>query len=454
MVGLWIPASLCSEILTRRDIQFGRGRLWGCWVLLAVTTGLTWLAKPSSANAQFLTRDRPLAQDEIRIGMSNSQSGSFGQVGVAVKEGTEAYFARINRQGGVHGRKLKLVAYDDEYEPMNTIVNTERLVNRDRVFALLGYVGSACCHAALPMLREADIALVGALTSATLSHDPQDLLFVTRPSFPQEAETVISHLTADLGVSRIALFRQEDDYGDAGRAAVVEALQRRDLQIAGEGSYIRNSIEIQTAVDQIVSAQPEAVLLIGTYKPCAALVKGIRQRGLSNVIAVSLSPLGTESLVKLLGPDAEGLVIPEFVPWPEDRSLTLVQNYQDDVRRLGSEHFSYAGLEAYLNAWVLVSALTQAGHEMTRQSFIDALRSTSLEFDALQVSFPIFEQGDQGKTESRPDGSPAASAPSPGQAVDRPTAEGKSNAISLVQVLGGQIRRVEALSRPGVAYKP
>ncbi len=380
----------------RRESRFKRTQLVFCRaglrVFLLAAASFTCQLGP----AQFLIRDRPLAKDEIRIGMSNCQSGRFGAVGSALKLATEAYFGRVNRQGGVHGRKLKLVAYDDRYEPLNAVVNTERLINQDRVFALFGYVGTAVCDAVRPMLREANIPLVGAITNNSESDDPaQSLVFVNRPTSRQRIEMIVSHLTKDLGITRIGLFRQDDAFGDAGRNALEEALHQRGLELAGEGVYIRNSVDVQPALDQLVPAKPEAVVLVGTYQPCANLVSAMRARGLTGVIFACLSPTGTENLIKLLGSAADGMVIAEVVPSPENRSDPVVREYQDDLRSVGSQDFTYAGLEGYVNARVLVSALDKAGPELTGQSFLKALqnsdlRATKNEASAARSDHPVF----------------------------------------------------------------
>ncbi len=430
-----------------------------------VAAGL-FFSRPSPA--QFLTRDRPLAKDEIRIGMSNGESGRFGAVGSALKLGAEAYFTRINRQGGVNGRKLKLVAYDDRYEPLNSVVNTERLINQDRVFALFGYVGTATCEMIQPMLREANIPLIGPIASDSERGDPaQSLIFVSRPTVQQQIETIVSHLTKDLGITRIGLFRQDDAFGDAGRDALEKVLGRRGLELTGEGVYVRNSVDIQSALDQLVPAKPEAVLLVGTYQPCASLVTAMRARGLTGVIFACLSSAGTENLLKLLGSGAEGMIIPEVVPSPENRSESLVREYQDDLRSIGSKDFTYAGLEGYLNARVLASALEKPGPELTEQRFLEALRSTDLTYDSIRIRFdraptqgdaltPVLTQAatNQGLKGMSAPSPQTGNQPAPGTAMRNETQPAANDhPVFLIQIRGGLPRPVDALRRPALPGK-
>src|SRR6202043_299453 len=204
------------------------------------------------------------------IGMSNAETGRIALLGIEIRQGCEAYFTRVNKEGGIAGRRLILVDYDDRYEPVETVSNTERLIDRDKVFALLNFLGTPTCRAILPMVNEANIVLVGPISGAAILRQPmQRLIFNTRASYGEEAETLVAHLVSDLGCKRIALFRQDDSFGDAGRIAVNEALRRRGLMLVGEGDYVRNSVRAPDAVYRIAKSKPDAVILFGTYKPCA-----------------------------------------------------------------------------------------------------------------------------------------------------------------------------------------
>lgn len=347
------------------------------------------------AEAQFLSHDHPLATGEIRLGMSVAETGRASLLGTAIRQGCEAYIARVNKEGGISGRKLVLVDYDDRYEPVDAVSNTEQLIDRDKVFALLNFLGTPTCRAVLPMVNEANIVLVGPITGAAIFRQPmQRLIFNTRPSYGEEAEVLVSHLVADLGCKKIALFRQDDSYGDAGRAAVVEALRRRGLQLAGEGEYVRNSVKAPDAVYRIAKAKPDAVILFGTYKPCANFIRGAKQLGLKNTVFCNVSFVGTEPLVNYLEEDGNGVIISQVVPSPYDDSLPLVHDYQADMRAIGLTNFSYMGLEGYVNSIVMVSGLRRAGPNLTEDSLIDSLENLTIDFRSFAIHFtPETRQG-------------------------------------------------------------
>ena len=347
------------------------------------------------AFAQFLSHDHPLSDGEIKIGMSNAQTGRIGVLGQQIRQGCTAYFTRVNQAGGVAGRRLVLVDYDDRYEPVETVSNTERLIDQDKVFALLNFLGTPTCRAILPMVNEANIVLVGPISGAAIFRQPmQRLIFNTRASYAEEAETLVAHLVADLGCQRVALFRQDDSFGDAGRVAVIEALRRRSMMLLAEGIYVRNSVKAPDALYHISKAKPDAVILFGAYKPCADLIREAKESGMKSTVFCNVSVVGTEPLIKYLAEDGDGVIISQVVPSPYDDSLPLVHDYQADMRFVGRTDFSYMGLEAYLNSVVLVDALRRVGPELTQDALIDALEHLTIDFRSLAIHFsPETRQG-------------------------------------------------------------
>jgi ABC-type branched-subunit amino acid transport system substrate-binding protein len=327
--------------------------------------------------------------------MCGATKGRVGFLGAAAKLGCEASFFRVNQEGGISGRKVVLVDYDDQNEPIEAVSNTEKLIGHDKVFGLLNYLGTSTARAVLPMVSESNIVFLGPLSGAEVFRQPvQPLVFNTRPSYSEETELLVTHLIADLAVKKVALFRQDDSYGDAGRASAVEALQRRGLELVAEGSYTRNSVRAQDALYHIAKAKPDAVLLFGTYKPCADFIRGAKQLGLKNTVFCNVSSVGTEPLANYLGEAGEGVIVSQVVPSPYDGSLPLVHDYQRDTQALGSKDFTYVGLEAYLNGLVMLAALRGAGANLTEEGLLHSLENLDLDFKTLRIRFgPDNRQG-------------------------------------------------------------
>jgi len=340
------------------------------------------------ADAQFLSRDHSVSANEIKIGMSAAETGRAGAVGMQIRQGCEAYVAKVNRDGGIAGRRLVLVDYDDRYEPVETVSNVERLIDRDKVFALLNFYGTPTCRAILPMINDSNIVMVGPISGSTALQQPmQRLIFTTRANYAEEAELLVEHIVTDLGCKNVALFRQDDSDGDAARGAVMEALRRHGLPLVAEGVYVRNSVNTPDALFYIAKVKPDVVIMFGSYKPCADFVRGAKQLGLKNTAFCTVSSVGTEPLIKYLGKDSDGVVISEVVPSPYDDSLPFVRDYQADMRSIGSTDFTYMGLEGYTNTAALVAGLRTAGANLTEESLVAALENLMIDFKAFSIHF-------------------------------------------------------------------
>src|SRR5437762_7958596 len=158
-----------------------------------------------------------------------------------MKTGMNAAFDEINKKGGVQGRKLKLISMDDGYEPDKSIVATKKLIEEDKVFALIGPVGTPTAAAAQPIATAAKVPFIGPFTGAGFLRNPKlENVINVRASYGAETEAWIKHLTEDLKVKKIAIFYQDDAFGRAGLDGVGAAMRRRNLTLVEEGTYERN----------------------------------------------------------------------------------------------------------------------------------------------------------------------------------------------------------------------
>jgi ABC-type branched-subunit amino acid transport system substrate-binding protein len=288
-----------------------------------------------------------------------------------MRQGILAAFAEANAAGGVNGRRLELVSYDDGYEPERAIANSRRLVDEDRVFALVGEVGTPTSKAALPIATEAHVPFIGPFTGAAFLRDPAlDNVINVRASYDQETEAWVEHLTGDLGVSRVALLYQDDSYGLAGRSGLIKALDKRSMGLVAEGTYMRNTTAVKTALLAIRSAKPQAVGLVGAYAACAEFIRLARRIGLDAVF-INLSFVGSDALARELGKDGEGVVITQVVPFPGDTSVPLVAEYQKAVRSADPRaEFGFVSLEGYVVGRLVVQALGRMGEPLTRAGLL------------------------------------------------------------------------------------
>jgi len=304
--------------------------------------------------------------------------------------GIEAAFAEINRQGGVHGRQLELISLDDGYEPEAALANTRELLQEQQVFALIGPVGTPTSRAAEPVATQSGAPYIGPFTGAEFLRDPDvaPTAVNVRASYFQETDEMVERLTEDLGVSRIAVLYQDDSYGNAGLTGVQMALAARRLELSGLAAYQRNTTAIKVAVLELRRADPEAVVIIGAYRPVAEFVRWAKRIDFSPIL-INISFVGSEALAGELGPAGEGVLITQVVPFPQDNSLRVVRNYRDAVRRQerGAPP-SFVSLEGYIAGRLTGEVLDRAGPELTRTGFLETLTTIrNLDFGGFSLTY-------------------------------------------------------------------
>ena len=333
------------------------------------------------------------SNDEVALGMSAAFSGPSRGLGNELYRGIAACLQQVNDEGGVAGQSIALQTLDDAYQPDLCVANTTRLMLDDDVFALFSYVGTPTVARVLPLLQalqDRHTYLFFPFSGAQPQREPPygEFAFNLRPSYRAETAGLVDNLL-DIGCERIAVFYQDDDYGRSGSAGVREALRRRGEQVAGEASYIRGHPFMLTTnpqVETLKTADPDAVICVGSYAACAAFLRDAVDAGLRVPIA-NLSFVGSENLLKLIATERDHverytdlLVHSQVVPSYEDESIPAVREYRTLVQRhdpqppahLNTEGyqpfpFSFASLEGFLNAKLMVEILRRLGPEPSRE---------------------------------------------------------------------------------------
>ncbi|MBI3803083.1 MAG: ABC transporter substrate-binding protein [Nitrospirae bacterium] len=332
-----------------------------------------------------------ITDKEILIGMSNGQSGPTSAVSILIKEGATIYFNKVNAAGGIGGRKIKLLIYDDVYQPAKAIENTRKFIEEEKVFALFGYIGSPISAAIVPIFQRASVPYLFPLTGARfLRHPVNRYAFTLRASYAEEIEVMVERLTEDLRIKRIGVFAQNDALGEAGRSGVLRALRKRNMTLAGDGTFERNTVDVDEAVETLMKANPEAVIMIAPYTPSAAFLKKAKaRRFLPQFLHLGV---GTTSLIAEAGKEADGLIATQVVPNPADSPLPIVKGFVSEMKAAGLVP-DLISLEGYLDAKVLVEALKKTS-PLTRDNLLSTLENLSIDAGGLKVSFsPTDHQG-------------------------------------------------------------
>ncbi|MEY9358486.1 branched-chain amino acid transport system substrate-binding protein [Bradyrhizobium yuanmingense] len=318
-----------------------------------------------------------ISEDAILFGQAAALEGPSSALGQRMRQGIVAAFTEVNAKGGIHGRKLQLISRDDGYDPDRSVAQTLHLINEDKVFALIGAVGTPTAMATIPITSSRNVPFIGPFTGAEFLRDLELPNVVNiRASYGAEAEAWIKHLTEDRKFTRIGIFYQDDSFGRDGLVGVKRALAKRGLELAAEGTFERNTRAVGQAWRMIKRADPEAIVMVGTYGPCAEFIKLAHRSG-ARPTFVNISFVGAVALAAELGPEGDGVIVSQVVPFPWDRSLKLVADYQAAQKAFDPALTpDFVSLEGYLSGRLAAAALEKAGPNPTRASLLRAINDT------------------------------------------------------------------------------
>ena len=330
-----------------------------------------------------------VAADSVLFGQSAAFSGPASELGKNMRLGIEAAFAEANRNGGVAGRRLDLTSLDDAYEPEAAVTNTQQLIERDRVFALIGEVGTPTSRSATPVAAAAGVPFIAPFTGAEFLRDPDWRNIINlRSSYYQETEEIVARLIADRGIERIAVLFQDDSFGRAGYRGVLRALDRRKMEPVAIGLYPRNTTAVRTALLDLQQGAPEAVVMVGAYQPVAALIAWARFLG-EDWTFVTISFVGSNALAEELGPGGDGVFVTQVVPFPTDDSLAVVASYLDALSAHAPAAVpGFVSLEGYLAGRLAIEGLERCGRDLSRSCFLaEILAGEPVDIDGFELSF-------------------------------------------------------------------
>jgi branched-chain amino acid transport system substrate-binding protein len=311
----------------------------------------------------------------LLLGQSAVLSGPAQNLGLEMRAGLLAAFSLINDQGGIKGREVMLISRDDGYEPDKAVRNTRALINEDKVFALIGAVGTPTAKAVIPLINEEKIPFFGPFTGAEILRTPfQPYIINVRASYYQELEKLASFLVEGSKYKRIACFYQNDSYGYDGLRGIEIALAKRGMTLVSQGSYERNTVAVMGALQDIYEAKPEVVVMIGAYAACAEFIKLSKIKVGGKIKFCNISFVGTESLRQVLGGYGENVMVSQVVPYPHETDIELVREYKRAMGKYQHDSpISFISLEGFIGGKLFGAIAEGVEGELTREKFLSAM---------------------------------------------------------------------------------
>ena len=319
--------------------------------------------------------ERGVTADTVLVGQTGVFSGPIAEPALQYRVGMQLYFDEVNARGGVHGRKIKLQSYDDQFNPKIAAENTKKLIEEDKVFAMVGYIGTGAIVASLPQISESRVPIIGALSGEEGLRDPKvKMIFHTRGSYGAETDKMVEQLNST-GVKNIAVVYQDDAFGKAGLKAAQAAFARRNLKPTIEAPIDMNKLDnLDALVASIAKTQPGGIIMVTAGKASTAFIRAYLKSG-PRPWFFGVSVLSAKALFAALGEDARGIVIAQVVPSPTSGRFAISREFMAAAQKAKSSDTTYNSLEGYISAKVFVEALRRAGRDLTRERLVAALES-------------------------------------------------------------------------------
>jgi branched-chain amino acid transport system substrate-binding protein len=336
-----------------------------CVAILAVTmaVGVTQAAVPG------------ITDNQVTIGAFQDQSGAAAVVGINMRKGMEAYFNWVNAQGGVNGRKIKFIVEDDGFQAARAIAATKKLVEQDKVFALVGTLGTPGVAATIDYIMEKQIPSIYQGTGiSALAYPPKKYFFPVQPNYISEGRIVATYVVDNLKMKRIAVACEQTDIGTEGLRGVREQLAIYKMEPVEVVNFGAADVDFSSQILKLMRAKPEAVIIYSTIKPAAGFLKQAKVMGLEAQFLTTYVNADPIQMPGLAGDACVGLIAPGWVPvlGNDADSTKYLEIYQATYPKEMPSAFAAAG---FIAGEVFCEGLKRAGKNPTREGLIAAMES-------------------------------------------------------------------------------
>jgi branched-chain amino acid transport system substrate-binding protein len=366
------------------------------WSAIAVLTACAVLATaPANAQKKY---DPGASDTEIKIGQTVPFSGPASAY-ATISKVEAAYFRMVNDQGGINGRKINLIAYDDAINPSKTVEQTRKLVESDGVLLMFQSVGTATNAAVQKYLNDNKVPQLFVATGATRFSDPVNFPWTTsaNPSYQTEARIYGRYILANHPDAKIGILYQNDDFGKDYVIGLKQALGAKAASmIVAEAAYEPTEPTVDSQIVRLKTAGADLFYNISTAKFAAQAIRKIVELNWKPVHILTINSTSVGGVLKPAGLDASRGIIsvnygkdPDDPTWDNDPGMKRWRAFMDKYYPEGDKHSSF-NTYGYGNAQTLVNVLRACGDNLTRESVMDHLLNLKdVEFDLLLPGITI-----------------------------------------------------------------
>jgi len=317
-----------------------------------------------------------VSEKEILVGTLTNLTRKKAGIGEEFNAGITAYINKINRSGGIHGRKIKRLLYNDSYEPEHTLIETKRLVDQDKVFALIGYASTPGVKKILPFIENKKVPVIAPYSGANILREGKEKnIFNIKAGYTDQVEALTKLGVYSLGFKEVCVFDQDDLIGNEARAAADRTLQKYNLKLLAHAEYQRNSLDVQPSLKKLKAAGWRAIVMASQDRQTAAFIISANAMGFHPVY-LCFNLIGTELFLNSVGGLQEKIFVSVVTPLPSETAYPIVREFRRDLKKLNpSAEYTTTTLEGFLAGAVFEEVLKRAGKNLTRSTVTSAFES-------------------------------------------------------------------------------
>lgn len=325
------------------------------------------------ASFRVAAAENGVTDKEILLGQSTALSGPLLEVARPFNEAANGYFNFINQQGGVNGRRIKLITKDDGYVAAKTADNVKDLIENDKVLAIFGVLGVLNTVAALPVATALKTPFLFPMNGdAAIRRAPNRYYFTVTASFEDEIDRLVGHV-ATIGAKNVSVAHLKNPFGVAIKQATERALTTRGLKLRSSVEFDLQGDKVKAAAE-LFATKPDAVILGAVGTNASDFIRAFKDAG-SAALLLAFSGVGTDILFKQLGEKSSGVIVSQIVPFPTTASIPLVREYQAVGKSRNSSEFTHLGLWGHVSARMMVESLKRTGRDLTREKLMSTIES-------------------------------------------------------------------------------
>ncbi|MDZ4130974.1 MAG: ABC transporter substrate-binding protein [Hydrogenophaga sp.] len=331
------------------------------------------------ASTAALAQSQGVSKDELVLGSIQDLSGPLAGFGKQVRFGMMLRVDEANEQGGINGRKIKLLVEDSGYEPRRAVLAAQKLVNQDKIFAMVGHIGTAQNMAAMPVQFQKNVINFFPVTAAREMYEPfHKLKYSFAATYYDQMKVAVPKLAKEKGAKKVCTLYQDDEFGLEVFRGAEEGLKSIGMQFAEVTTYKRGATDFSSQMQKLASSQCDMVVMGTIIRETIGGIATARRLGF-NPTFVGSSAAYTDLIHKLGGPAMNGFYATMTVQNPyTDEASQPIRFWANKYKTKFNEDPTVFSVYGYSLVDSFLRAAGKAGPNLNTDSFIKAMDTMTI----------------------------------------------------------------------------